>query len=180
MEPFLGQICLFPYNFVPMGWLPCDGSLLSIQSYSALFALLGTTYGGNGTSNFALPDLRSRVPIGVGQGPNLSSYVLGAQAGAENVALAANQIPGHSHTINVSAAAATTEKPLNAFLAQSNGMESHTAVAVNSYGATATAGSTLAAGSVNANAGGAAHPNIQPVLALQYCIAIQGVFPSHQ
>src|SRR5271166_127685 len=96
-EPFLGQIILFAGNFAPRGWAFCDGSLLSISQYTALFSILGTTYGGNGTTNFALPDLRGRAAVGFGQAPGLSNYILGEQTGSETVALTGPQMPVHTH-----------------------------------------------------------------------------------
>src|SRR5215475_4971153 len=99
-EPFLGQIMLVPYNFAPRGWAFCNGQLLSISQNTALFSLLGTTYGGNGQTTFALPDLRGRVPLSSGQGPGLSNYNLGQSGGQETVTLTGNQMPAHQHAIN--------------------------------------------------------------------------------
>src|SRR5215218_1600346 len=99
-EPYLGQIYLVPYNFAPRGFAFCQGQILSISQNSALFSLLGTTYGGNGTTTFALPDLRGRVPNGSGTGPGLAPYSLGQQSGVESVTLAPSQMPLHSHTLN--------------------------------------------------------------------------------
>ena len=104
MEPFLGQLMLVPYNFAPRGWAFCEGQLLPISQYSALFSLLGTTYGGDGRTTFGLPDLRGRVPIGAGQGPGLSNYVLGAKSGVEQVTLTGSQIPSHSHAASTQSA----------------------------------------------------------------------------
>lgn len=177
---YLGEIRLFPYTFVPLNWHACDGTLLPIQQYSALFSLLGTYYGGNGTSNFGLPDLRSRAAVGVGQGVGLSNYTLGQQAGAENVALAATQIPAHNHAIAVNTAAAGAASPQGAFLAEPVYIDSsRVSHPVNGYAAAATDGKTLAAGAVlNNTGGGQSHDNIQPVQALQYCIAMAGEYPS--
>src|SRR3954470_22596670 len=100
MDPFIGQIILFAGNFAPKGWAFCSGQLLSIAQNSALFSLLGTTYGGNGQTTFALPDLRSRVPIHAGQGPGLTNYVQGEQTGVENVTLTTPQLPAHTHAVN--------------------------------------------------------------------------------
>src|SRR5271169_4618990 len=113
-NPFIGQITLFPYNFAPFGWAVCDGQLLPIAQYTAVFSLLGVQFGGNGTSNFALPDLRGRVPMGQGQGPGLSSYVVGSQQGVELVTLTPQTIPAHSHAFPAFAAAATTNAPSGA------------------------------------------------------------------
>ena len=97
MEPFIGQLMLFGGNFAPRGWAMCDGQLLPIAQYSALFSILGTTYGGDGRTTFALPDLRGRVPMGFGHGPGLSAHGLGSKGGEENVTLTTSQIPSHSH-----------------------------------------------------------------------------------
>src|SRR5271166_3646702 len=101
MEPFLGSLLLVPYNFAPSGWALCNGQLLSISQNTALFSLLGTTYGGDGVSTFALPNLQSRVPIHQGQGTGLSPYVIGQLGGVENVTLLASQIAQHNHLINI-------------------------------------------------------------------------------
>src|SRR5271155_5619646 len=98
-EPFFAQIQIFPYNFAPRGWAMCNGQILPISQNTALFSLLGTFYGGNGTSNFALPNLQGRVPIHAGQGTGLSAYTVGETGGAESVTLNANQIPAHTHSV---------------------------------------------------------------------------------
>ncbi len=107
MEPFIGQIQLFGFGWAPQGWATCDGQLLSISSNTALFSLLGTTYGGDGRTTFALPDLRGRVPLHQGQGPGLSSYVLGEVLGQESVTLTTQQMPSHTHGIQGTATAAS-------------------------------------------------------------------------
>jgi microcystin-dependent protein len=175
-NPFIGQITLLPYNFAPFGWAFCAGQLLPISQHTALFSLLGTTYGGNGTSNFALPDLRGRAPIGQGQGPGLSSYVMGSQQGVELVTLTTQTTPAHSHGFPAFAAAATTNAPNGALPAegQSGGRGGGP---VNTYTAPGAAVS-LAAGQVAAaTGGGAPHNNLQPYLTANWCIALQGVFP---
>ena len=117
-NPFIGQITLFPYNFAPLGWAFCAGQLLPINQNAALFSLLGTTFGGNGTSNFQLPDLRGRVPIGQGQGPGLSNYNMGGVQGAEAVRLTTATTPAHSHGFPAFAVAATTNAPNGALPAE--------------------------------------------------------------
>src|SRR3546814_13601589 len=114
MEPFLGQIMMVGFNFAPRGWALCQGQLLPISQNSALFALLGTTYGGDGRTTFALPDLRGRCAIGMGQGPGLSAYQQGQMAGQENVTLIQTQIPTHTHYISASNADGTVTDPTNA------------------------------------------------------------------
>src|ERR1700755_795870 len=103
-QPFLGEIRIFPYNFAPRGYAFCQGQILSIAQNTALFSLLGTTYGGNGQTTFALPDLRGRVPVGIGQGPGLAAIDLGQMAGAESVSLVVNQLPAHTHSLVASPA----------------------------------------------------------------------------
>src|SRR4051794_10683767 len=109
-EPFIGEVIMFAGNFAPRGWALCQGQLLSIAQNTALFSILGTTYGGNGQTTFALPDLRGRVPLGQGQGPGLSSYVLGEVAGNENVTLISTQMPQHNHLLNCNSDSANTDQ----------------------------------------------------------------------
>ena len=178
MDPFLAEITLFGGNFAPRGWAFCDGQLLPIASNSALFSLLGTTYGGDGRTTFALPDLRGRAPIGPRHGPGLSSYRLGQKGGVEYVILNQTQIPSHTHTINHTlqvradaGSGATTDDPTNAFIANDGN---------NQFNPVADANMGPLAGTISAfNTGGnLSHENRQPFLALNYIIALQGVFPS--
>jgi microcystin-dependent protein len=166
-DPFVGEIILAGFNFAPRGYARCDGQLLPISQNTALFSLLGTYYGGNGVSTFALPDLNGRVPIGAGQGPGLSLRELGETGGAENVTLLASEIPFHSHTLELtySTALGTTGAPGGAFLASN-------ASGLPQY-------STSSAGATGAFATGDAQPhnNLQPYQTLAYYIALQGVFP---
>jgi microcystin-dependent protein len=166
MDPFIGEIRLVPYNFAPKGWALCAGQLLPINQNQALFALLGTTYGGDGRTTFALPDLRGRVPVGAGQPAVGSDYPLGATGGQETVELTTPQLPGHSHHVNASSAAATTKSPASAYPA----------------GGGAYAGARNArmkAAMIGLTGGGEEHENRQPYLSLNYIIALQGIFPSH-
>jgi microcystin-dependent protein len=170
-DPFLGELRLFPYNFAPRGWAFCNGQIMAISQNTALFSLLGTTYGGNGTTNFALPDLRSRLAVSSGQGPGLSSYDLGQQSGIENVTLLQTQMPAHSHTVSAAAndAPASVTRPGGAVMARVNA----------AIYASAGDGSTTMAGNTTTVAGGSVPVSvIQPLLALNYCIALQGIFPS--
>lgn len=176
-QPFLGQITLYPYNFAPLGWALCEGQLLPISQYTALFSLLGTQFGGDGRTNFGLPDLRGRVAIGQGQGPGLSSYAMGEVFGTEAVALTTATSPFHSHAFPAVAGAATTNAPAGALPAEGH-LSGRGAVAVNAYAAPGPA-VNLAAGQVAAaSSAGVAHNNLQPYLTLNWCIALQGVFPS--
>jgi microcystin-dependent protein len=163
-EPFLASIVLFAGNFAPRGWAFCQGQILSISQNTALFSLLGTTYGGNGTTTFALPDLRGRAPIGQGQGPGLSSISLGEVGGVESVTLLATQMPSHTHSQPVTNGQQTTNRPNGALPAQ-GGVYSN-----ESDGSTFHP--TSAAG------GSQPHENREPYLGLNYIIAIEGIYPS--
>jgi microcystin-dependent protein len=176
MEPFVGQITLFPFFFAPRGWALCEGQLLPISQNAALFSLLGTYYGGNGVSTFALPDLRGRVPIGQGQGPGLSGYDIGEVQGVETVTLLASQSPPHSHPFPAVAAQATTNAPSGALPSEAHG-SGRGAFPVNIYAALQTA-VPLASGQVAPAGGGQPHNNVQPYLTLNWCIALQGIYPS--
>jgi microcystin-dependent protein len=170
-EPFLGEIRVVPYNFAPKGWAFCQGQLLAISQNTALFSLLGTTYGGNGITTFALPDLRGRVGVHVGQGPGLSPYDLGQEGGIETVTLTANQLPPHSHPVNCVDGTGDQYAPNNFIWAEDAGQSPQ-------YGATKAA-DAMAANIVAPSGGGLPHNNIQPYLALNYAIALQGIFPQH-
>ncbi len=166
-EPFLGEIRLFGFNFAPSGWAMCNGQVLPINQNQALFALLGTQYGGNGTSNFALPDLRSRIPLHQGQGNGLSSYVIGSTIGAETVQLTQAQMPSHSHQAHASNAKATSKNPSG--LVPGHPPE-------DTYAAPD--GTIMNAGTIAATGGSQPFDNRQPLLVLNFCIALQGIFPS--
>ena len=164
---FIGEIQLFSFPFAPRGWAFCAGQLLPISQNQALFSLLGTTFGGNGTTTFALPDLRSRAPLHWGNGPGLPSVVLGERAGVESVTLTPSEMPAHNHIPVASSAAPTVGAP--------NG----NAWATGGLTAYGNPPNSAMAATALANAGGSQpHPNIQPSLALNFCIALQGIFPS--
>lgn len=166
MEPFIGQIIMFGGNFAPSGWAFCDGQLLAINQYTALFSLIGTTYGGNGETTFALPDLRGRAPIHRGQGPGLSNRALGAKGGSEEYTLGVADLPEHSHDLAIAPAIGTSPSPVGAAPAIS-------AAEDNIYGAAG------AASWATANVGGnRAINNMQPFLAISYLIATVGLYPS--
>ncbi len=171
-DPWIGEIALVAFNFAPQGWALCNGQLLSIAQNTALFSLLGTTYGGDGITTFALPNLQSRVPLHFGQGPGLSSYPLGANGGVESVTLQTTQIPAHTHsfTPQASTASGSAASPAGAFWAESgSGDKIYHAGKSNTHMAAQTLGNT---------GGGQAHENRQPYLALNYIIALVGIFPS--
>ena len=165
-DPFLAEIKLFAGNFAPRGWAFCNGQILSIAQNTALFSLLGTTYGGNGQTTFALPDLRGRVPVHPGQGPGLSNVTLGQAAGSENVTLQQTQMPAHGHLVAASNGGAGGSRPAGNFLA-----------AGGSYAA-ASDGTTMNPGMVQNTGGSQPHENRQPYLGLNFIIALEGVFPS--
>jgi microcystin-dependent protein len=167
MDPFIGEVRLFGGNFAPVGWAFCHGQSLSIAEYDALFAIIGTTYGGDGQETFNLPDLRGRVPIGMGTGPGLSTRVIGETVGSETVTLTPNQLPLHSHaqqasTAAVSAAAGPSGAP--------------GAATVNLYGASPSV--AMAGNAVQSVGGNQPHNNMAPSLAVSYIIALLGIFPS--
>ncbi len=174
MEPFLGMIATFGFNFAPRGWMFCNGQLLSISQYSALFALLGTTYGGNGQTTFALPNLQSRVPIGMGQGPGLSNYSIGQQAGSENVTLLSTQMPAHTHQMMASGEGASANVATNNSLASS----SRSVPTMPTIYAPGNTTPTPMASTTSIVGGNQPHNNIQPYLAINYSIAVEGIFPS--
>jgi microcystin-dependent protein len=167
--PYVGEIRMFGGNFAPLNWAFCDGSLQSIADNTALFQLIGTTYGGDGQSTFALPDLRSRVPVHMGTGPGLSTYVLGQKSGTESVTLTLNQLPNHTHALNATTAAATTPTPSGSVVLGDNaGMKLYTSKAPSA-----------ATGMVAATAGGSQpHNNIMPYQAITFIISLFGIFPS--
>lgn len=167
-DPFVAEIRVFPFNFAPKGWAWCDGQLLPLSQNTALFSLLGTTYGGNGKSNFALPDLQGSVPMHPGQGPGLSLYDLGQVGGSENVSLLLSEIPSHTHALRVAGSDdAETNTPTNNALSRAklNIYSNNTTVTPMAFEALAPAG------------GGLPHNNMMPYLTFYFCIALQGVFP---
>lgn len=162
-EPFLGEIRLMSFVLPPNGWAACNGQLLPINSNQALFALLGTTYGGNGQTTFALPDLQGRVPIHVGAG-----HVIGEQGGEQTHTLTAAEMPTHTHRVRASTASSGgTSNPSGGYLGAAN----------NVYRSAGTT-TSLSAETVTSTGGSQAHTNLQPYLTVSYCIALQGIFPS--
>ncbi len=176
-EVFVGQIMLFAGNFVPVGYVACDGSLLSIQDYNSLFTLIGTTYGGDGSTTFAVPDLRNRVPVGVGTGPGLTPRDLGETGGSAAVTLTVDNLPAHNHSLYGTNAPATDSVP------SPSSMFGNGAVGqIKPYNDI-----TLAQGPINAlsdksiapaGGPGTAHENRMPSLGIQYLIATEGLYPS--
>lgn len=175
-EPFVGQIICLACNFAPVGWLYCNGQLISISQYGALYNLLGTTYGGDGQTTFGVPDLRGRAPVHFGQGPGLPNYVQGQMAGSMNVSLTASTMPAHQHMlVGVSAAGDAAVPAANTLLSD----EGPAGVPVPAYHAyDAGAQVSLTVGSVSLAGAGAGHENRQPFQALTFAIATEGIYPS--
>jgi microcystin-dependent protein len=175
MDAYLGEIRMFGGNFAPSGWQMCNGQILAISQYNALFAILGTTYGGNGTTTFALPDMRSRVPNHQGTGPGLSAYVLGQHSGSENVTILQSQMPVHTHLMKTVSAAAGQGFPSNNYLSSSN--DPSDGNTINTYS------NANPDGTLNANAVSTAGSSIpleimQPYLTVTFIIAMVGIFPT--
>jgi len=166
MDPYLGEIKLLPWNWPPKGWALCQGQLLPIAQNTALFSLLGTTYGGNGQTTFALPDLRGRVPIHQG-----NNYVMGETGGQEMVTLVMSQLPMHQHALQATTTPGNDVRPFNNILGETDPSSPR-------YASDAANLVTLNPGSVQPQGGNLPHNNMQPYLALSYCIALQGIYPS--
>ena len=175
-DPFLGSIALFAGNFAPRGWAFCAGQLLSIAQNTALFSILGTTYGGNGQTTFGLPDLRGRVPVGVGQGPGLSNIVLGEQGGVETVTLLTTQMPTHNHIINgVATGLANNANPTGNAPGIGAGASNNAPVNMYNSGTPAAAMNAQTCGFAGGNQ---PHTNVQPYLGMNFVICLFGIFPS--
>jgi microcystin-dependent protein len=168
-EPFLGEISIVGFNFAPQGWAFCNGQILAISQNTALFSLLGTTYGGDGITTFALPDLRGRVAIHMGQGPGLSSYVEGQIGGTETTTLLVAQMPAHSHAAMADATNGSSDTPTGLVVARN-------AAGVPQYGSNPTV--ALAPQAIGSTGGTQPHNNLQPYLTLNFIIALSGIFPS--
>jgi microcystin-dependent protein len=169
MDPFLGEVRLFGGTFAPLNWALCDGRLLSISTYDALFNLIGTTYGGDGQTNFGVPDLRGRAPVHAGQGTGLSQYVLGQMGGTESVTLTATQIPAHSHAVVANPVAGTQTTPSNGVFAGGQGVSPWDASPPQTQ---------MDTQSVQAAGGSLPHENRQPLVCVTFIIALQGIYPT--
>jgi microcystin-dependent protein len=167
-DPFVAEIRIFPFNFAPRGWAWCDGQLLPLSQNTALFSLLGTTYGGDGKSNFALPDLQGRTQMHPGQGPGLSLHDLGETGGSETVSLLESEIPAHSHVLTASGRAAVENDALGLYVAQST---------VNAFFSGSPALTPMSDQALPPAGGDQPHNNLMPYLTFYFCIALQGVFP---
>lgn len=166
---FLGEIRAFPFAYAPAGWAACNGQLLTIQQNTTLFSLIGTSYGGDGRTTFALPDLQGRVPMCWGDGPGLTPRSLGQTGGAESVALTTAEMPQHSHSFNASSDLATERQPPGQLFAQGDG--------VSAYGDPTQPASYLFQGTLTFSGQSQPHGNLMPYLALTVCIAVQGDYP---
>jgi microcystin-dependent protein len=168
-DAFVGEIRIFAFNFAPTGWAMCNGQVLPISQNEALFALLGTFYGGDGITTFALPNLQSRVPIHQGAGAGLSTYEIGEAAGTENVTLSTSQMPAHSHAVQADAKHGTSGDPGTRVLAKSG---------AHVYSDQPDGSTVMNAGMLAESGGSEPHTNIQPYLVLNFCISLFGIFPS--
>lgn len=170
-DPFVAEIRIFPFNFAPKGWAFCDGQILPLSQNTALFSLLGTTYGGDGKSNFALPNMQGNVPMHPGQGPSLSLHDLGETSGSETVSLLESEIPSHSHNLMASTQPGEDPAPDSSeALARSVGANLYQTV-------TNTNIVNLSDNAITPAGGDQPHNNMQPYLTLSFCIALQGVYP---
>ena len=176
-NPFVAEIRIFPFNFPPKGWAFCDGQLMPISQNTALFSLLGTTYGGDGKSNFALPNMQGNVPMHPGQGPGLTLHDLGETGGTQSVTLLQTEMPVHSHGIGVASSpflSGQVSTPSNTTV-----LAKAAAPTTNAYTSGQTQTNQVMNGSMLTQAGGSLpHNNLQPYLTLNFCIALQGVFPA--
>jgi microcystin-dependent protein len=170
-DPFVAEIRIFPFNFAPKGWAFCDGQLLPLSQNTALFSLLGTTYGGDGKSNFALPNMQGNAPMHPGQGPGLSLHDLGETGGSQTVSLLESEIPVHSHVMHASGDPADNNVVTNAMAAKPLGRGN------NLYTTASGALVTMNFSAITPAGGDQPHNNMQPYLTLSFCIALQGVFP---
>jgi len=168
-DPFVAEIRIFPFNFAPRGWAWCDGQLLPLSQNTALFSLLGTTYGGNGKSNFALPDLQGRAPMHPGQGPGLSLHDLGETGGTETVTLLESEVPAHSHAMRAVADPGELQAPSPArSLARSQNASAYAPSGPSAF---------MSPQALAPAGGDQPHNNMMPYLTFYFCIALQGVFP---
>lgn len=176
-DPFIAEIRMMPYTFTPRDWARCDGQLLSIAQFDTVFAVIGTTYGGDGRNTFGLPNLGGRTPMHWGQGPGLTNRALGQAVGTSTETLTEAQMPGHIHAVKADASPGESANPGGAYLAQGVGKAGPRVVNKNLYAPLSTS-VNMANESVSLVGGGQAHDNRQPYLAVPFFIALQGIFPS--
>jgi microcystin-dependent protein len=177
-DAYIGEIRLFGGDFAPRGWAFCDGRLLNIAENSPLYSLIGTAYGGDGINTFGLPDLRGRLPLHQGSAPGRSTYVLGQPGGVEQVTLNTSQIPAHQHALNATSATGSALTPSNSVMLATPVEQG---VATSLYvvpGTSVVSPAPMAPNSIGETGGGQAHTNMMPTQAINYIIAIEGIFPS--
>jgi microcystin-dependent protein len=168
-SPYVGEIRMWGGNFAPVGWAFCDGAPLPIDQYTALFQLIGTTYGGDGQTTFNLPDLRGRAPVHQGQGPGLSNYIIGQAGGVESVTLTTQQIPTHTHALTATTATGTQANPGGNLLANSQGPQPY--IQENPDG-------VLNAQAMGSAGGSQPHDNLQPFLGINFILSLEGIYPT--
>jgi microcystin-dependent protein len=176
-DPFVAEVRIFPFNFPPTGWAFCNGQLLPLSQNTALFALIGTFYGGDGKSTFALPNLQGNAAMHQGQGQGLSQHFIGEQSGSEQITLLTSEIPFHTHNLQASGAEATTATAAGHMPAMGlydSGLQNGL---IGAYSAEATPNTQMGPQAISVAGGGLPHNNMQPYLTLNFCIALQGVFP---
>jgi microcystin-dependent protein len=169
-DPFVGEIRIFAFNFAPTGWALCNGQVLPIRQNTALFSLLGTSYGGDGKSTFGLPDLTGAAPVHAGTGPDGSAYYTGQAGGSSSVSLIQSELPVHNHSLSVSTRNASAKDPTNQALAVGQG--------IGMYGPSNGSATTMAPQALSISGGSQPHNNMQPSLVFCFCIALQGIFPA--
>ncbi|EKV29135.1 Microcystin dependent protein [Caenispirillum salinarum AK4] len=172
---YIGEIRLLPYGFAPYNWMACEGQLLSIQQYTALYSIIGITYGGNGTTNFQLPEMRGHVAMGTGVGPGLTPRSIGQDVGFENVALGSSQVPPHTHAMTASTTAADVKSPTGNVFAEGGNLY----INAPATGKVAMGAQMISSVGGDGSTGYAnAHPNMAPYLPVQFCICVDGIYPS--
>ena len=169
-EPYTGEIRLLPFTFAPRSWAFCDGQLLNIGEYTALYSILGNHFGGDGRSTFGLPNLQGRIAMGTGHGPGLSNRFLGEITGTTTAALSTSELPGHTHEVICDTTAGSTNQPADAFV----GKDRKSGI----YEDDPTSFVTMASDSLKSSGNGQPHPNIQPFTVINYCICLDGIYPS--
>jgi microcystin-dependent protein len=177
-DAYVGEIRAFGFNFAPQNWAICDGRLLSVAQYQALFSVLGTTYGGNGVSTFALPNLQATTPLGMGQGPGLSNYVEGEMVGSAGVTLLVSEMPAHTHTLNAGALSPANSAQ-NVATPTANTAFFGLSGANDAYSDVTTPNTSFHPQEITATGGSQPHDNRQPYLAINFCICLNGNYPPH-
>jgi microcystin-dependent protein len=172
VDQFVAEIRIFAFNFAPKGWATCDGQLMPISQNTALFSLLGTTYGGDGKSTFALPNLNGTAPMAPGVGPDGTTYYLGQEEGSATVTLLQSELPVHTHALSVSTRNASEKSPTDQALAVGQG--------IGMYGPNSGSTTVMAPQALSMAGGSLPHNNMQPSLSFCFCIALQGIFPARQ